>query len=57
LTGDQNLESQQNISKRRLSVVVFRADSNALEDPLPLIPAALTTIEAVQSGQVVRVGA
>jgi hypothetical protein len=56
LTGDQNLEFQQNISKRRLGVVVLRADSNALEDLLPLIPAALTAIEAVQPGQVVGVG-
>lgn len=57
LTGDQNLEFQQNISKRRLGVVVLRADSNAIEDLLPLIPAALTAIEAVQPGQVVRVEA
>jgi hypothetical protein len=55
LTGDQNLEFQQNISKRRLGVVVLRASSNALEDLLPLIPAALTAIDAVQPGQVVRV--
>lgn len=57
LTGDQNLEFQQNISKRRLGVVVLCADSNALEDLLPLVPAALTAIEAVQPGQVVRVQA
>jgi hypothetical protein len=55
LTGDQNLEFQQNISKRRLGVVVLRADSNALEDLLTLIPAALTAIDAVRPGQVVRV--
>jgi hypothetical protein len=47
------LEFQQNISKRRLGVVVLRAGSYALEE-LPLIPAALTAIEAVQRGQVVR---
>ena len=57
LTGDQNLEFQQNISKRRLGVVVLRADSNALEDLLPVIPAALTAIGAVQPGQVLRVEA
>jgi len=38
-------------------MIVLRAASNALEDLLPLIPAALTAIEAVQSGQVVRVEA
>ena len=57
LTGDQNLVFQQTLSKRRLGVVVLRAASNALEDLLPLIPAALTAIAAVQPGQVVRVEA
>ncbi len=57
LTGDQNLEFQQNISKRRPGVVVLCADSNALEDLLPLMPTALTAIEAVQPGQVIRVHA
>ena len=55
LTGDQNLQFQQNISKRRLGVVVLCAASNALEDLLPLIPVALPVIETVQPGQVVRV--
>jgi hypothetical protein len=55
LTGDQNLEHQQNLPKRQLGVVVLCAVSNALEDLLPLIPAALVAIEAVQPGQVVRV--
>ena len=57
LTGDQNLEFQQNISKRRLGVVVLCAASNALEDLVPLIPGALAAIAAIQSGQVVRVEA
>ena len=57
LTGDQNLEFQQNISKSRLGVVVLRAASNALEDLLPLVPAALTAIATVRPGQLVRVEA
>ena len=57
LTGDWNLGFQQNISKRRLGVVVLCAASNALEDLLPLVPAGLTAIAAVQPGQLVRVGA
>lgn len=57
LTGDQNLEFQQNISKRRLGVVVLCAASNALEDLVPLLPEALAAIDAVQPGQVVRVEA
>ena len=57
LTGDQNIEFQQNISKSRLGVVVLRAASNALEDLLPLVPAALTAIATVRPGQLVRVEA
>jgi predicted nuclease of predicted toxin-antitoxin system len=55
LTGDQNLEFQQNLSRRRLGVVVLRAVSNALEDLIPLVPAALRAIENVQPGDVARV--
>lgn len=57
LTGDQNLAFQQNISKPRLGVVVLCAASNALEDLLPLIPAALGAFETIQPGQLVRVEA
>jgi len=57
VTGDQNLAFQQNISKRRLGVVVLCAASNALEDLLPLVPAALTAIATVRPGQLVRVEA
>lgn len=57
LTGDQNLEFQQNISKRGIGVVVLRAGSTTLEDLIPLVPAALSAIKAVLPGQVVRVQA
>jgi len=57
ITGDNNLEFQQNIVKRRLGLVVFRAPSNALEDLLPLVPRALAAIATIQPGQVVRVQA
>ena len=55
VTGDQNLEYQQNLTQRGLGVVVLCAESNALEDLLPLVPAALVAIEEVQQGQVIRV--
>ena len=35
VTGDQNLEYQQNLAKRKLGVVVLGAASNTLEDLLP----------------------
>jgi hypothetical protein len=55
LTGDQNLQYQQNLTHRRLGVVVLAAPSNTLEDLLPLVPEALKAIDAVKSGQVLRV--
>lgn len=57
LTGDQNLQSQQNLAKRKLGVVVLCAASNAIEDLLPLVSKARRAIEVVQPGQVVRVEA
>ncbi len=57
VTGDQNLEFQQNLAKRQLGVVVLCAPSNALEDLLPLVPSTLAAIQSVQPGQVIRVEA
>ena len=57
MTGDQNLQFQQNLSKRGLGVVVFCAPSNAIEDLLPLVPAALKAIKDIHPGLVMRVEA
>lgn len=57
VTGDQNLQFQQNLARRRLGVVVLCASSNAVEDLLPLVPSALKAIREVQPGQVIRVEA
>ena len=55
VTGDQNLQHQQNLGKRKLGVVALEAASNALEDLLPLVAAALAAMDSVQPGQVIRV--
>ena len=57
VTGDQNLAFQQNIAKRRVGIVVLCASSNALEDLFPRVPTALTAIDSIQPGQLVRVEA
>jgi hypothetical protein len=57
VTGDQNMPFQQNIGKRKLGVLLLCGPSNALEDLLPLVPAALTALTSIQPGQVVRVEA
>ena len=55
LTGDQNLEFQQNLANRYLGVVVLSARSSKLEDLIPLIPKALAAIDNVRGGRVLRV--
>lgn len=55
VTGDRNLEYQQNLRNRTLGVVVLNAPSNALEDLLPLIAETLEAVSAVAPGQVRRV--
>lgn len=55
VTGDRNLGYQQNLATRKLGVVVLAAASNALEDLLPLVPRALTAINDVRPGQLIRV--
>ena len=57
VTGDRNLQFQQNLAKRQLGVVVLCGASNALEDLVPLVPAAINAIEVVHPGQVLRVEA
>ena len=55
VTGDRNLEHRQNLTGRKLGVVVLVALSNALEDLLPIVPDALIAIARIQPGQVLRV--
>jgi hypothetical protein len=43
------------MAKRKISVVVLSAVSNALEDLLPLVEKALAAIDQVQPGKVLRV--
>lgn len=57
LTADQRLPFQQNLKASMLCVVVLVAVSNALEDLLPAVPAALAVIAEPTPGQVLRVSA
>ena len=57
VTADQNLQFQQNLTGSPLGVVVLVAQSNALEDLLPLVPSLLAAIPDLRSGEVRRIGA
>jgi hypothetical protein len=56
LTLDKSVPFQQEISSRRIAVLVIRARSNRVEDLLPCIPECLAALESIGPGEVVRVG-
>jgi len=57
VTGDRNLQFQQNLAKWQLGVVVLCGASNALEDLVPLVSVAINAIDVVRPGQLLRVEA
>jgi len=51
LTVDQGIEYQQNLTNRKIAIIILHARSNRLKDLLPLVPACLTHIETIQPRQ------
>lgn len=54
LTGDQNLEYQQNIGDLAIALL---AVNNRIESLRPLVPEVLKVLATIQPGELVRVGA
>jgi|SRR6185369_10789796 len=57
LTGDQNLEYQQNYAALPISVVVLIAVNNRIETLRPLIPQVLEVLQNIKPGQLMHVRA
>lgn len=57
LTVDQGIEYQQNLTGRKIAILIVRAKSNRLHDLLQLLPACLARIGSIQPGQIVRIEA
>jgi hypothetical protein len=55
LTMDKGVEYEQNLSARRIAVMILLAKSNRLADLLPHVPAFLVRLRTIQPGQVTRV--
>ena len=55
VTVDQNIPNQQTLGSFKLSVVILCAPTNRLSDLKRLIPIALTALESIEPGQVVRI--
>ena len=55
ITMDLGIPDQQNLHEMTMGIIVLEAESNRLEDLLPLIPQLNTVLKALQSGQVIHV--
>ena len=56
LTGDQNLEFQQNPAALPISVIILMAVNNRIETLRPLVPRVLEILEKIRPGELLRVG-
>ena len=52
---DLGIPDQQNLHEMTMGIIVLEAESNRLEDLLPLIPQLNTVLKALQRGQVIHV--
>jgi predicted nuclease of predicted toxin-antitoxin system len=56
ITVDKNLKHQQNITNRRIAILVIRAASNDIDDIRPHFPEMLNALQKLRAGQIVEVG-
>ncbi len=56
LTVDHGMAYQQNLRRRKIAIVVFRAESNRLKDLLPHLAATVVLLQSIKPGQIVNVG-
>ncbi len=55
VTGDRNLQHQQNVPAAGIGVVVVAAHTNRIEDLLPLVPRVLEAVDRIVPGEVIEV--
>jgi hypothetical protein len=55
ITVDQNIPDQQDLSGRRISLVILCGPTNRLHGLLPLVPAAISALQSIDRGDVVRI--
>jgi len=55
LTADTNIKSQQNLSNRRISILVLRAFNNRLVTHAEMVEDVHETLSKIQSGEIVEV--
>ena len=55
LTVDRGFEYEQNLSKRKIAVVIFLTQSIAYEELSALVPTCLIRLESIQPGEIVTI--
>ena len=56
VTLDKGLEFQQNLTGRKIAIVLMRSKSNRIADLQQHASACLAAIESIQLGQLLRIG-
>jgi predicted nuclease of predicted toxin-antitoxin system len=56
VTNDRNIQHQQNMRDRNISILILCAKSNRLKDLLPLIPLCAKALQSITPGRIVEVG-
>ena len=55
ITADQNIPDQQNLSGGKIALVILCGPTNRLRDLAPLVPTAISAIDSIGPGDVVRI--
>lgn len=56
VTLDKGVRFEQNLTSRKIGILLIRAKSSRVGDILPHIPACLIALRSIEPGQVVEVG-
>ena len=56
ITVDRNMQYQQTLRERKMALVILEARTTNIEDLLALVPDVLTALQALKSGDIVRIG-
>jgi hypothetical protein len=56
LTNDRNIQYQQNMSGRNVSILILCAQSDRIKDLLPPMPACAEALLSITPGRIVEVG-
>ena len=56
VTIDRNIRYQQNLSGRKIAVLVIRAESSEIDDLVRELPACIIALQSIRPGQLVQIG-